>query len=303
MIATGLVKYLQADIPMPVNTGFPGYNAVDTTPKRIRKDTGSLRFDHQFNERTSAFLRYTGFTQPETSPATGPPGLASTTPGWPGGTQALFEHGYQGVVSLTHTFGDGSKVLTAGFGRNSFETNDISRTSFPANTGLNLGFSPSFIANMAGVGLMNPSLTVIGFNVQPGNGIEYTQMANAFEPRADFVWVHGRHTLQMGADFATNNATSPISVPSESFNTPQTSNLESPAGTGSALASFLVGVPDGYYYANLLVKEHGGWVDGAYVQDAWRATSKLMVNLGLRYDVTLIPIYGTPGSRAPTRLS
>jgi hypothetical protein len=286
MIATGLVKYLQADIPSPTNTGFPGYNAVDTTPSRLREDTASLRFDHQFNERTSAWLRYTGFTQPDSLPT-----------GYPGTTSKLYEHGYQGAASITRTFGDGSKVLTAGFGRNSYNTNQISAVNFPANTALQLGFSPGFIANLAGIGLGNPGIGIAGFDSQPGVSLEYTHMANVYEWKGDFVWVHGRHTLQMGADFSTNNADSPIVGPSEAFASPQTSNLESPGGTGSGLASFLLGVPDNFYYENLHVTEHGGWVDGAYVQDSWRPTDKLMVNFGLRYDVTLIPIYGTPGSR------
>jgi hypothetical protein len=33
-------------------------------------------------------------------------------------------------------------------------------------------------------------------------------------------------------------------------------------------------------------------VDGFYFQDQWKAMDRLTVNLGLRYDVTLIPIYG-----------
>ncbi len=30
--------------------------------------------------------------------------------------------------------------------------------------------------------------------------------------------------------------------------------------------------------------------------DSWRATDKLTVNLGLRYDLTLVPIYGDNGN-------
>ena len=200
MITTGMVKYLQADIPSPTNTGFPGYDAVDTTPKRVRQDTASLRSDHQFNEQTSAWLRYTGYNQPESAPV-----------GWPGSTNTLFQHGYQAAASITHTFGGGSKVLTAGFGRNSYETNDLPHTSFPATTALQQGFSPSFISNLAVVGLANPGIGIAGFASQPGNsGVEFTHMANVYEEKGDFVWVHGRHTFQMGVDFNTNNASGPI---------------------------------------------------------------------------------------------
>src|SRR5207253_8317177 len=46
--------------------------------------------------------------------------------------------------------------------------------------------------------------------------------------------------------------------------------------------------------------EHGGWEDGFYFQDQWRATDRLTVNLGLRYDVTLQPIYGNDKERTDT---
>jgi transposase len=38
--------------------------------------------------------------------------------------------------------------------------------------------------------------------------------------------------------------------------------------------------------------EHGGWIDGFYAMDQWKVTSRLNVNFGLRYDITLLPIYG-----------
>ena len=99
---------------MPINTGAAGFNALDTTPNRVRQDTATLRFDHQFTEQTSAWVPVHGYTQPDA--------FAS---GWPGATERLFQHGYQLGATATHVFGGGSKVLTAGFGRNSLNTNEI----------------------------------------------------------------------------------------------------------------------------------------------------------------------------------
>ena len=121
-------------------------------------------------------------------------------------------------------------------------------------------------------------------------------MSDVYQGKADFTWTHGRHTIQMGADIQTNNVHSPVEAASDSFATAQTSNLESPAGTGSALASFLLGVPDSASRRNFNLGSHGGWVDGWYAQDAWKVTSKLMVNFGLRYDLTLWPIVGNAGN-------
>ena len=59
--------------------------------------------------------------------------------------------------------------------------------------------------------MANPGIGIAGFASQPGNsGVEFTHMANVYEEKGDFVWVHGRHTFQMGVDFNTNNASGPI---------------------------------------------------------------------------------------------
>jgi len=41
---------------------------------------------------------------------------------------------------------------------------------------------------------------------------------------------------------------------------------------------------------------HAGWVDGFYAMDQWKVTDKLNVNIGLRYDLTFMPIYGNSPS-------
>ena len=288
LINQNLVKYVQADLPTPINTNFVGTNAIDPTANRIRQDTVSLRLDHQFSEQTSAWFRYSGFTQPDIFAA-----------GWPGSSNNLYDHGYQGAVSITHTFSGGSKVLTAGFGRNSAQTNYVGHLGVPGDLWQQVGFSPAFAAIFHQSGSLNPSVAYSGFNNRPGGHIQDTHMSDIYEWKGDFTWVHGRHTIQMGADFQTNNTHSPIEYIDLNFIAAQTSNLEAAPGvvTGAGLASLLLGVPDNADYRNVNETEHGGWVDGWYFQDSWKASDKLTVNLGLRYDVTLWPIYGSAADK------
>src|SRR2546430_11330637 len=56
----------------------------------------------------------------------------------------------------------------------------------------------------------------------------------------------------------------------------------------------LLGIPAGDTYRNEFETEHGGWIDGFYFQDQWRVTDRLTLNLGGRYDVTFVPVYGRP---------
>jgi hypothetical protein len=286
MIATSLVNYAAVGLPTPINTGAAGFNALDITPNRVRQDTVSLRFDHQFSERTSLWARYTGYSQPDAYSA-----------GFPGATQSLFQHGYQLGAVLTHVFGGGSKVLTGGFGRNTMQTNSITLPGVSPDLWSTSGFSSSYVTGFSGVSALNPSTSIAGFSMRPGFNQQDTTMSDVYQWKGDFTWIHGRHTIQMGADFQTNNVFGPTEAVGDTFNTPQTSNLESPAGTGSAVASFLLGVPDSAQRRNFNLGSHGGWVDGWYAQDSWKATDKLTVNIGLRYDLTLWPI---AGSGSPT---
>ena len=289
LMIPNLVSYVSADLPTPVNTGVPGTNVVDNTPNRLRQDTANLRLDHQFNERTSAWARYTGFTQPD-----------SIAVGYPGSVSALFEHGYQTAVAVTHTFGGGSKVITAGFGRNVQQSNDANKLGIPLDLGLVDGFNPFFASGAGAVnagtrGPIPPAVQIAGFASRPSLGLNYITLADIYEAKGDFTWIHGHHTIAMGADFNTDNSHEPLSDNHIGFAANQTSNLESPAGTGSGLASMLLGVIDGDYYRNTKETMHGGWVDGFYIQDSWKATNALTVNVGLRYEFRLWPIYGSEG--------
>ena len=58
------------------------------------------------------------------------------------------------------------------------------------------------------------------------------------------------------------------------------------------MASFLLNVPDNAGRRNVHETTRWGGVMGFYFQDSWKATPKLTVNLGLRYDRTFIPPYG-----------
>src|SRR5207249_5465876 len=72
----------------------------------------------------------------------------------------------------------------------------------------------------------------------------------------------------------------------------QTNDPRNPGGTGNALASFLLSVPDNAGRRNVHETTRWGGVMGFYFHDQSKATPKLTVNLGLRYDRTFIPPYG-----------
>ena len=283
LIDQNLVKYANVFYPKLEATNNPAFNFIDTTPNRQRQDTASARFDHQFSDSTSGWVRYTGFTQPNSS-ATGIPGVVN----------AQFIHGYQAAGAITHTFGGGTKVATFRFGRTSAQANtETDFTGVSSSAWQVGGFSPLFASNFLNGIQLNVGATPSGFTGVPGGSFQGNHISDIDETAGDLTIVHGRHTFQMGADFSTNNNTQPILFVYESFCSINTANPENPNNTGSGLASFLLGVPNSYNRRNVYISTHGGWVDGGYFQDQWKASNRLMVNMGLRYDVTLWPIYGS----------
>jgi Carboxypeptidase regulatory-like domain len=105
---------------------------------------------------------------------------------------------------------------------------------------------------------------------------------------ADLSYVRGRHAWKFGADYL--NQTNPSIFQIGGSGTYNFSNAETglpafPGTTGVAYASFLLGnVDNATLSGSPYSPKYNSALWGFYVQDAWRATNKLTVNYGLRYD-------------------
>lgn len=133
------------------------------------------------------------------------------------------------------------------------------------------------------------------FTGTTGGGTVLTRN-NSYQIYDNLSWVKGRHSLKMGGEILrTNYVRSEAAAPTGDFQFLQgyTSRTAANDGTGNALATMLLGLPnqgnrqitptriDGEQYALSL-----------YVQDDIRLSRKLTLNVGLRYEVAP-PIYDT----------
>jgi len=279
--------------PAPVSTGFPQYNALDTTPAITRQDEGNVRFDETISSHDSLFARWTGLNQPVTSSG-----------GFVGYKSGVFFHTDNIAASWTHTF-SGSAVLNLTLGRNQANyINPSTYTNLLSGFLSNVGFSNDFTGGFIGGATAIPGLSIPQF-AGGGTNVSETIMSHMWEFKGDFSKLWGRHTFKMGADFTSNNAEALYENESVSFQNQETSCTfvyACAGGTvgGVGFASFLLNVPDAAGRRNVHETEHGGWVDGFYFQDQWKVNDRFTVNLGLRYDVTLIPIYGNDQENTDT---
>jgi hypothetical protein len=239
--------------------------------------------DEQFTDQITSYFRFSKFFSPSTS-ATGIPGILS----------AANTSGYNYGGSGTWTSKSGTKILTARFGKTiAFSVTD---TEFPGSlaNAYTIGqFNLQTVTGFVGGRNFNMGEGFSGYQGVPGGSYQGNQIADIYEGAADFTRVSGRHTLQMGLDINTNDNSQPILFINDTYSATPTSNLESALPTGDALASGVLGLPSSVNRRNVNITTHGGWEDGFYIQDQWKASNKLQINVGFRYDITLWPIYGS----------
>ena len=118
----------------------------------------------------------------------------------------------------------------------------------------------------------------------------WVNRANDYQIRDDVSWTKGAHQLKMGGSWALYKKVQDL------FGTTQgaftfTGDPAKGTYTGDSFADFLLGTAcsgcNNGGYEELAVQDHGIWPNvswGAYVQDNWRATNKLTLNLGVRWD-------------------
>ncbi len=119
----------------------------------------------------------------------------------------------------------------------------------------------------------------------------------------NITWVHGKHSIDMGFQFERqtfNELGNQHSRGAFVFQRDQTAQVTSPgvlsSRSGSAFASLLVGNLYSAAYAVQIAKaDYKRNVEAAYIDDNYKITPKLSMQLGLRYELTP-PWYNTLGT-------
>ncbi len=281
---TAGLKYLQA-FPLPTPGLGAGTNGIlqnyQTHESQLVNSTDfDARIDWNATSRDILFVRYSygQFENPK----------SSEFPDLPAGygTGSNVNHPRGGVAGWTHTFGT-SIVNEFRFGYvrpyyayiNPFENVPVSA---------NLGILNANRNSLLGGGAL------IGGN---GSELEYTGDYGPYEvPQhtyqyADSVaWTKGRHSLKFGASiihrevdfFNTPDAKGQFNI--GGFNYPNTGRF-----TGFEQSELLAGFTDYAIGVASQFFDTINWETGYYAQDDWKASRRLTLNLGLRYDLYTNP--------------
>ena len=286
LIDSRLVGFIQKVYPPAgAYNAATNSNAVDTDPNTQSQNEYNVRIDHTFGQKDSVWFRYSRIESTVVSPNNGNlPGLLKN--------DAIPGRNWGG--NWVHTFSP-SLQLQALYSRTKVSDNGVTKMKGVDAAAVDqaAGFSPDFASNFSGTsGWLLPSLGLGNNLVSGGEIIQKTpQATDNHQFSLTLTKLKGSHTFTMGGSYITSVFSSPISYESLGFSSTQTNDTN--GNGGHSLASLLLGVIDNANRRNVNEKTRLGGLVSGFFQDSWKATSSLTVNYGLRYDLTLIPPYGT----------
>jgi hypothetical protein len=263
--------------PLP-NRNVAFANFVSSPVSRDRNDVFDVRLDHRLNDKATLTARYSFGDRTLFEPFTGPtfalvPGFGDVVP----------RRSQNFMLSETQLISP-TLVNEARFAFNrvaSAVTQEGGGASLNRQVGL-----PELSANARDFGLS--FITITGFSPL-GDEFNNPQRSavNTFQLLDNLSYVRGQHFFKIGADFRDAQQNAFRDVQSRGF---LTFSDQFPL-TGNALADLLLGFP---------ALTGGAHVDNAqhlrtrsynfYVNDSWRATPRLTINAGLRYELNTPPV-------------
>jgi hypothetical protein len=311
-------------IPGPNAPGDPGApwsnNYVASGSRSFNADNWDTRWDYYIGEKSSLFGRYSYQAYNQLAP--GSFGLLA-------GGQALDNINFAGTsdvlnqsisVGYNHTFGP-TLISETRFGfmryRVTVAPNGLG-TSPAKDAGIpNLNNDPFYTSGMPYFDIVGtngnsaPAPGAEAYGYALGSNIQCNCPLNEQEQQFQFVEnltkMHGNHSLKFGADlrYAQN-----LRVPSDShragqlhYNKGYTADVLSANGNttgGIGLATFLLGETTGFerYVSSSTDAAERQKRFFWYVQDTWRATQKLTVNYGVRWEMIFPETVNAAGNGA-----
>lgn len=260
-------RLLSEFVPLPNAAG--NRYIVSPTLEDVRDMVGG-RLDYQMTDKQSMLFRYmrseTDRTTPRVIAAVDQKALATLQDG-------LVSHNYVLRSNLiTQTRASINRISA-----NPAVTSGLN----PRDFGINFANTNPLAAGLPSIavqGFFGGGVNALGDPQQPF----VTRVNHVWQVANDVTWIAGRHSMKFGVDVRREAMNIAF------INRPNGDLTFNGALTGNAAADFLLGLPAQARATTQQVTQDGyGWLFAGYVQDDFRVTQNLTVNLGVRYELPL----------------
>ncbi len=274
-----VLEFMPLPNARPNNDFANTLNFLSLQSSPLDQGVTNVRVDHRFDDRNNVFFRYSGTRNTRQDRGWGlGPSDPSARNDQRDNHNAVASYDRTFTPTMLNNFRMSATRQYLPFLHPSFDEGWPAKLGYPSIVPQDQ-FPPVTITGVLDIGSS-------GFS--GGNRSQHTvQLVDAF------TWIRGNHNVKAGIDHKWSRLSFiNRSQPSGRFDfgSALTNNPQQPQNTGVGLATFLMGEVSGGSIGVRPFFAFHAWMSGLYVQDDWKLTPRLTLNLGMRYDKVSAPV-------------
>ncbi len=291
LAAQGIIAPSSID---PVAQNYIKGNLLPVSPTGVLFSEGTAsdnideylgRFDYNITSRDTLSGTFTSHSEPQVIPLSYLVfSQGNNVPGYPITTLI---NSYFGTVTYSHTFTPSLLNEFRATAQRYNNVQDIPAKSLPGPNQLGINVTPDAATGPSLLDFEGENV-ITGFSPNGPTAL----VNNTYAVYDNVSWTRGKHDFKFGFYFSPYQNNTTYDFYTDGIFDFYGSSTH--VGSGYDLADFLLGLPDEYFQSpsapsNIRSNQYAG-----YVQDQWRVSKRLTLNLGLRYEYAQ-PKYDTQG--------